>query len=125
MSIFTPIEPSSGSPVRFGRLSALLGKFANGGSRLAERVSDEEVRGAWIDRLRSRTEEARREKDIRRLGSTLDQLSDRQLAVLGFSRDFLFSDLEDRYDAMLTRKEKVAALTDERGEAPKAITHAG
>jgi len=124
MSILTPISPKGSTPVRFGRLAEKLSALAKGGSGLAKRASEEEATGTWLAKLRGKTEEAKREKDIRKIGALLDQMSDRQLAVLGFSRDFLFSDLEDRYDAMMKRQDQVAALTDEREEAPKRLTHA-
>lgn len=64
-------------------------------TRFAERTAE----------MRARYSDYRRERELDQLAATLDGLTDRQLAILGFDRGYLYTDLEARAEAFDAQKD--------------------
>lgn len=68
--------------------------------RLAARIGLGDGLAVRATRVRERYEDYRREREMDELATTLDRLSDRQLAILGLDRSYLYTDLEARAEAL-------------------------
>lgn len=104
-----------GPPCGGPRLSEAVGGLL---ARLRERLDLH----SRYRRARARLLGLRRERELETLAGTLEGLSDRQLAALGLERDFLYTELEARFEGLAEAAEDDAAETDgaARGPRPQA-----